>query len=84
MLLSGVDPCMGVECSHGSSCVETREGGASCQCVFNCEDESTETLCGFDGKNYINKCHFNKTICENQHFMEIIYTGECGMILLIT
>ncbi|BET00155.1 Kazal-type serine protease inhibitor domain [Nesidiocoris tenuis] len=74
---SGVNPCSGMECEHGSYCLVDKEGRANCECPPPCE-EVMRPVCGTDGVTYDSACHLKRQMCLDRGTVKLAYTGVCG------
>lgn len=73
------DPCSMMKCQHKAACKVTINDTVSCSCpsVYDCS-LADKALCGSDGKSYLNECHLNAEICQNQRDIKINHMGRCG------
>ncbi|XP_053308487.1 agrin isoform X3 [Spea bombifrons] len=72
------DPCSGITCSYGSTCVRSADGQtAKCVCPTTCAGVPESMVCGSDGKDYRNECHLNKQACDNQENLYKKFDGSC-------
>ena len=73
------ESCDFKNCTHRAICKVTN-GKAECSCDLSCSDTS-DPVCGSDGKNYDNKCNMNETACKERKIITILKRGKCGMLI---
>ncbi|XP_066547264.1 agrin isoform X2 [Amia ocellicauda] len=72
------DPCSEVDCSYGSTCIQSSDGqSAKCMCPLSCEQQPEHLVCGSDGKDYDNECVLNKHACDLQRNIRKQHDGSC-------
>uniref|UniRef100_A0A668A9S5 Agrin n=1 Tax=Myripristis murdjan TaxID=586833 RepID=A0A668A9S5_9TELE len=72
------DPCTEVTCSYGSTCVQSSDGlSAKCMCPLGCEGKLHQTVCGSDGKDYLNECELHQQACKHQKNVRVQHLGPC-------
>ncbi|XP_046396911.1 agrin-like [Ischnura elegans] len=59
---SGANPCVGVSCGPGQSCIIDRFGIAHCECPPECEPV-LRPVCGSDGATYDSPCALARAAC---------------------
>ncbi|KAG8224572.1 hypothetical protein J437_LFUL003091 [Ladona fulva] len=62
ILFAGVNPCVGVSCGPGQSCIIDRYGIARCECPPECEPV-LRPVCGSDGATYDSPCALTRAAC---------------------
>ena len=80
------DPCKDKECSFGAQCVPSIDGlTARCQCPDRCDrygdSLGSKSVCGSDGKDYVNQCEMRRAACREMKDVRVKYFGKCGKIL---
>ncbi|XP_039611507.1 agrin isoform X5 [Polypterus senegalus] len=72
------DPCAKVNCTYGSSCIQSSDGhSAKCVCPTSCALQHEKIVCGSDGKDYRNECELNKYACDNQKNIKMMFQSPC-------
>ncbi|XP_018022874.1 SPARC [Hyalella azteca] len=87
------DPCAGVPCPAGRSCVVTMSGKGACQCVTACEEETDprRRVCSNHNETWMTDCdlHRQRCLCEDglagcqddkYKHLHIDYYGQCQQL----
>ena len=77
------EPCAGVKCKEPKTCVVDSQGNAACSCPneLNCPPV-VNTVCGSDGKTYLNDCVMKAKACEKDMDIYFVMDGYCGKLQL--
>ena len=70
-------PCSTVHCQRYAECVSTDNATGVCVCPHECPYQRS-SVCGSDGKTYINDCHLRVASCRRKANVSVHYTGECS------
>lgn len=78
-----LDPCNTVECSFYSTCVLTSADTATCRCTSPSSVNTPSlrdryTLCGSDGRLYVNKEEMEYESCRQQKEITVQEFKNCG------
>uniref|UniRef100_A0A8C3NYQ2 Kazal-like domain-containing protein n=1 Tax=Cyanoderma ruficeps TaxID=181631 RepID=A0A8C3NYQ2_9PASS len=71
-----LNPCLGVQCSFGASCV-VQNRRAVCQCQQQCQPRY-DPVCGTDRRTYGNACELHAMACRLQTHLGVTHRGPCG------
>lgn len=76
------DPCFGHRCHDDENCRVDANGSPFCACKVKCEHEDHETgpLCGRNGIQYKDLCHFKHQKCKSKSSFAVRNYGQCGGI----
>ncbi|XP_078464054.1 agrin-like isoform X1 [Lampetra planeri] len=79
------EPCSGVACGLGSSCVSVPDGSPPrCVCPSSCAGAANASMCGTDGATYRSACDMNKRACETATDIRYKFAGECDPCAAVT
>ena len=70
-------PCSTVLCQRYAECVSTDNATGVCVCPHECPYQRS-SVCGSDGKTYINDCHLRVASCRRKANVSVRYAGECS------
>jgi len=81
LLLLLLDPCSGVSCKAGGTCVLDDARRPVCRCDDECVEDADRAVlapvCGTDGRTYRSACALRRFVCTTQHYVSIAYRGLC-------
>lgn len=73
------EPCAGVKCKEPKKCMADSQGNAKCECPDERHCTMTvDTVCGSDGKTYLNECVMKAKACHKQMSVFVLMNGYCG------
>lgn len=73
------EPCAGVKCKEPKTCVVDSQGNPECKCPDERDCPATvNTVCGSDGKTYLNECAMKAKACEKDMPVYAVMDGYCG------
>ena len=76
-------PCSTVHCQRYAECVSTDNATGVCVCPHECPYQRS-SVCGSDGKTYINDCHLRVSSCRRKANVSVRYAGECNKWRLLS
>ncbi|KAL1021295.1 hypothetical protein UPYG_G00011370 [Umbra pygmaea] len=72
------DPCSEINCSFGSTCIQSSDGlSAKCMCPLSCDGKPEKVVCGSDGQDYRNECELYMHACNTKKNIRLQYQGSC-------
>lgn len=73
------EPCADVQCEEPKTCKADSQGNAQCVCPDERDCPMTvDTVCGSDGKTYLNECVMKAKACVNEMSFYVVRDGYCG------
>ena len=73
------EPCAGVQCKEPKKCKADSRGNPRCVCPDERDCPMTvHTVCGSDGKTYLNECVMKAKACLRETSVYIVRDGYCG------
>lgn len=70
------DPCKGVVCDYGGSCIAKKDRTTECVCPA-C-DGDYKPVCGSDGQTYANPCFMKSKACSQRKTIMAVKDKPCG------